>query len=95
MYVNLLNVERVSTLKLLEREFRYDLTMEKRCKELIALNNSRLIKILGENYDRIMPEQSDSLKTDSDFDSSVASYSDMDDLISMSQRSKGSATKPP
>ena len=44
------------------------MTMEKRCKELSALNEKRLFKILGENYDRNMPDDSDSMKTDSDIE---------------------------
>ena len=37
-YIELLNTERTSTMKLLSREFKYDLTMEKRCIEIFALN---------------------------------------------------------
>ena len=61
------------------------MTMEKRCKELNALNDQRLYKILGENYDRNMPDDSDSMKTDSEIEqSSDTTYSDMEDLISQS-----------
>ena len=59
------------------------------------MNSRRLTSILGENYDRMMPELSDSMKTDSDYESSVASYSDMEDLMSISQKSKVSTSKPP
>ena len=52
------------------------------------------MKILGENYDRNLPEDSDSLKTESDVDSSSESYSDLDDLISQSQKSKAGPIPP-
>ena len=81
-YIELVNIERNSTIKLLSREFRYNLTMEKRCKELIALNAQRQLKILGANYDKSIPEESDSMKTESDLDLSESDYSDLDDLIS-------------
>ena len=50
---------------------------------------------MGENYDRNLPEDSDSLKTESDAVSSSESYSDLDDLISQSQKSKASRPIPP
>ena len=68
-YIELVNIERNSTITLLSREFRYDLTMEKRCKELMTLNAQRQLKILGANYDKSMPEESDSMETESDIDS--------------------------
>ena len=37
-YIGLLNSERTSTMKLLSREFKHDLAMEKRINEITALN---------------------------------------------------------
>lgn len=89
-YIEQLNSERSQTMKLLSREFRLPLTMQRKCNELVELNEQRLVEFLGKSYSQSKPdEDSDSFKTDSDLDSSVGfTDSDLDDLLSQSQKSK-------